>query len=166
MMAPQIPRSQLADMRWPAMVQGTAVKMLGLQYQFLHTERLSGEELRAKQFSQLSVLLAHCDRTMPFYRERLRTMGYQAGQALDETTWARIPVLTQVEVAAVGSRLHCLSVPPQHGQVLRARLPGPAGKPMVMLTTELHAFFNDAFMLRDHIWHETAFSRQMGTDRT
>ena len=117
---PQIPHSYLADMRWPAIVQGSAAKMLGLQYQFLTTERLSATELRAKQFSQLSVLLAHCDRTMPFYRERIRAAGFQAGQALDEATWARIPVLTQVEVVAVGSKLHCLSVPPQHGEVLRA----------------------------------------------
>ncbi len=156
-MTRQIPRSALPDMRWPAIVEGPAAEMLGLQYQFMMTERLAADELAERQFSQLAALLAHCDRTMPFHRERLRAVDYQAGRALDADGWTRVPILARADVVAAGSRLHCLSVPDQHGRTMRGAIPGPGGRPMTILATGLHAFFNDAFMLRDLLWHETDF---------
>lgn len=155
-MLPQVPRSALPEMRWPAIVDGPAADMMGLQFQFLLTERLPADELRARQFSQLDALVEYCARTMPFHRERLATAGYRQNLPLTDDVFARLPVLTLAEVIQAGSRLHGLSVPSAHRGTMRGTVLA-TGRQLTLIATGLHAFFNDAYLLRDLLWHETDF---------
>jgi len=155
-MIPQIPRSVLPEMRWPAIVDGLAADMMGLQFQFLLTERLPADELRTRQFSQLDALVEYCARTMPFHRERLAAAGYRQNLPLTADVFARLPVLTLAEVIQAGSRLHGLSVPTAHRGTIRGTVLA-AGRQLTLVATGLHAFFADSFLLRDLLWQETDF---------
>jgi phenylacetate-CoA ligase len=149
----RIPRSGVSDLRWPALPMGTAARMLALQYQFSRTERWAPEELLAHQFAQLDQLVAHCDRTMPFYRARLREAGIAPGEKLTPANWARIPVLSRAAAQEAGTALHCLSVPAAHGALHRSGTSGSTGVPLSIVKTDLHQLFWDAFLLRDVLWH-------------
>lgn len=155
-MLPPIPRSFVLGTIWPAVVDGPAADMLGLQFQFLQAERLPAEELRARQFSQLDALVDYCARTMPFHRDKLAAAGHRQNTPLSADVFARLPVLTLAEVIQAGSRMHGLSVPSAHGGTVRGTVLA-AGKPLALLATGLHARFNDAYLLRDLLWHETDF---------
>ena len=156
-MTPAIPRSALADMRWPAILDGAAAEMMGLQYQFLQTERAPAAELEAAQWTQLTALVEYCARTMPFHRERLQAASYIQNAPLSPQAFSRMPVLTRAEAAQPGGRLHSLSVPSAHRGTMRGTVQGPGGQPLTITATGLHAFFNDAYLLRDLLWHETDF---------
>ncbi|MES1166646.1 MAG: hypothetical protein ABUL68_01455, partial [Pseudomonadota bacterium] len=73
-------------------------------------------------------------------------------------TFTRLPVLTRAEAVQLGTRLHGLSLPSVHGPTLRGTAPGPeGGRPLTIVASRLHAFFNDAYLLRDLLWRETDF---------
>jgi len=149
----RIPRSGISDLRWPALPVAEAARMLALQYQLARTERWAPENLLAHQFAQLDQLVAHCHRTMPFYRERLREAGVVAGEKLTAESWARIPVLTRAEAQEAGTALHCRSVPASHGALHRSATSGSTGMPLPLIKTDLHLFFWDSFVLREMLWH-------------
>ena len=92
-------RSALRDMVWPALPVSPGAAALALQYQLRRSERLDAETLQAQQFTQLQQLLAHCDRTMPFWRTRLRAAGIQPGDKLTAENWAGIPVLRACQLS-------------------------------------------------------------------
>jgi phenylacetate-CoA ligase len=142
---------------WPAILDGPAADMLGLQFQFLHTERLPAEDLAAAQWAQLSALVEYCARTMPFHRDRLQAAGFMPTIPPSPATFARLPVLTRAEAVQLGAKLHGLSLPGTHGPTLRGTVPDPLGRPFTIVASRVHAFFNDAYLLRDLLWRETDF---------
>ena len=77
-----VPHSALRDIVWPAVADGGVARQLALQHQFRHTERWSSDRLRAHQFAQLRHMLTHADRTMPFWRARLRGVGIDSNTLL------------------------------------------------------------------------------------
>lgn len=161
-MIPPIPRSQIADMRWPAVVEGPAADMLAMQYQFLRTDRLEPDDLRARQFEQLDTLVDFCARTMPFHRARLAEAGYKQGEKLTEAVFTRLPILTRADIAAAGGRLHGLSLPTAQGEAMRATIPWDGGRGLTILATRMFAFFNEAFLLRHLLWHQVDFRARLG----
>lgn len=140
--------------------------MLALQYQYRHSERWSAEELRAWQFTQLRHLLSHADRTMPFWRARLRAAGIQPDTALTPETWSRIPIITRAEVQEAGSAMHCLSVPVAHGDVMSASTSGSTGRPLVVTRTETQGLFWQSFLMREMLWQQVDFNAKIGSIRT
>jgi len=159
---PPIPHSVVPEIRWPAFATVQAAEMLALQYQFLQAERMPAAELRARQFAQLDALVEFCIRTIPFHRDRLKGAGQLPNTPLAPGAFARLPVLTRAEAAQAGSRLISLSVPSAHGGTMRATIPGPGGRPFTIAGTGLHALFNDAYMLRDLLWHDVDFRGKWG----
>ena len=111
-----IPRSSLPDIAWPAIVTDDAARLLALQVQFRRSERWPADRMRAHQFAQLRQLLTHADRTMPFWRTRLRAAGIAPDTALTPEAWARIPILARSEAQDAGDALYCLSIPSAHGE--------------------------------------------------
>lgn len=155
---PPGPRSGVPGIAWPAVTAGQVARSLALQYQFRQSEHWSPAELEAAQFRQLEHLLAHADRTMPFWRQRLRDAGIQPGETLTAEKWARIPVLRRADAQAAGPALRCLSVPPAHGGLIEKATSGSTGTPLRLAKTDLHQVFWNAFLLRDLLWHGTDFA--------
>jgi len=147
------PITAMSTIRWPALVPGPVAPWLALQYQLRRTERWEPERIRAHQFAQLRHLVAHAERTMPFWRQRLRAAGITSDTPLTEESWSRIPVLTRPELQDAGPAAHCLSVPPSHGQTSRASTSGSSGRPLSILKTSLHQEFWNANLLREFGWH-------------
>jgi len=154
---PPIPHSVVSEIRWPAFANTQASEMLALQYQFLQAERMQAADLLARQFAQLDALVDYCVRTMPFHRERLQAAGYRSNTPLSPDVFARLPILTQAEAMQAGSKLFGLSIPSAHGGAMRGTIPDAGGRPFTIAATRVHALFNDAYMLRDLLWHEVDF---------
>ena len=70
-------RSELRDIVWPGLPPEPGARLLAMQFQYAESERWEREEIEAQQFRQLEALIAHCDRAMPFYRERLPSGKYE-----------------------------------------------------------------------------------------
>ena len=88
-------RSMIEPVAWPAMFGGRAAELLALQRQFDETQFWPAERLAAAQYQQLTKLVEHAAKTVPFYAERLRKVGLRPGAAVDEAAWRRLPVLTR-----------------------------------------------------------------------
>ena len=160
-----VARSGLTDIVWPAMASDLGARLLGLQYQLRQSERWSAEELRAHQFAQLQHLVAHATRTMPFWRTRLREAGIEANTTLTPELWAQIPILTRADANAAGSALHCLSIPPAHGERINSSTSGSTGVPLQIAKTQMQQIYWHAFQLRDMLWHGTDFRAKNATIR-
>jgi len=148
----QIPHSAISTIRWPPVVSGLGAQLLAQHYQFRRTERWDPARMRARQFAQLSHLVTHAERTMPFWRARLREAGIDPGAPLTEESWARIPILSREDVRNAGTALHCLSVPAAHGAVQRGSTSGSSGTPLGTLQTDVHQLFWSAGLLRELLW--------------
>ena len=147
------PKSTLPDLPWPALVQGQAAHQLALQFQFRRTERLSAEQISADQFAQLGHLIAHADRSLIFWRQRLRAAGLRPDAALTAAAWSRLPILTRHEAQAAGLSLRCLRVPHTHGKITESETSGSSGHPLRVARTDLYQAYWDANLLRDMRWH-------------
>ena len=161
-----IPRSAAHDIVWPAVTEGPTAKLLALQYQLRQSERWSPEALRAHQFMQLRQLVAHAARTMPFWRQRLRDADIDPGVPLTPAIWSRIPVLTRPEAQDAGARLHCLSIPPAHGERMTTATSGSTGRPLAVVKTDLHRLMWQSFLLRDVLWNKLDFRAKNASIRT
>ncbi len=164
-MLTEVPHSKAAEIAWPALPDTNAASVLALQFQLDRTQYWPPEKLREMQFAQLRLLVAHCYRAMPFYRDRLRAVGMRSGTILTPEFWARLPVLTRREVQAAGTRLHCSPVPQGHGGISEESTSGSTGTPVKSRTTQLAQFFWHGFVLRDALWHDLDMSAKFAIIR-
>ena len=70
-------RSSIAEVVWPAVPERRASAVLAVLFQLEQTQWWSPEALHERQFDQLRLLLAHAQRTIPFYRARLNQAGVE-----------------------------------------------------------------------------------------
>ena len=152
-MPPHLPRSGVGGVIFPALPTGPAALALAVQYQLRQSERWAAETLAAQQFRQLERLLAHADRTMPFWRDRLRAAGIQPGEKITPENWARIPILTRARAQEAGDALRCRSIPSAHGDLFDGATSGSTGIPLTLFKTQAHLVLWRAFLLRDLLWH-------------
>lgn len=135
--------------------------MLAMQHQLEHTQWLSGAALRERQQRQLARLIAYCSETFPFYRARFERAGLRPDGALDEAAFARLPLLTRREVQDAGATLRAPALPAAHGQPHEGHTSGATGEPLTFWASDLAYFFEQAFTLRDHLWHARDLSAKL-----
>ena len=70
-------RSSLADVAWPAVPGAEASRVLGILYQLDQSQWWTPEQIEENQLRQLTKLLDHAYRTIPFYRTRLDSVGWE-----------------------------------------------------------------------------------------
>ena len=87
-------QSGIEGLVWPAVHVGRAAELMALQRQFDESQWWSPEQVRAAQFRQVSVLLDHAAKMVPFHRIRLHEAGFRPGKPLTEEVWQQVPVLT------------------------------------------------------------------------
>jgi phenylacetate-CoA ligase len=152
-----LPHSSIPGAVFPAVPAKAAATMLAVLHQFRVTERLPPAELQALQFRQLGELLAHASRTVPYYEPILRVAGFRPGEPLTAEAWARLPVLTRVQVQEAGDRLHARELPAGHGAVATATTSGSSGRPVTIRKSALYQFYWQCLVVRDHEWQARDF---------
>jgi phenylacetate-coenzyme A ligase PaaK-like adenylate-forming protein len=158
-------RSSVAGVAWPAVPDTKAASLLALLYQFDRSQWWPPEQLRAAQFGQLALLLAHAAATVPFYRERLAATGFDPQRALTGELWQRIPILERREVQQAGAALQSAKVPHAHGKTFAVTTSGSTGRPVTVLRTAIDALYWDAHTLRGHLWHRGDLSGTLAVIR-
>lgn len=151
---PFIPGSSIDGVAWPAVPGGAAAAVFGILDQLGQSQWWPPDLIRAQQFRQLGALLDHAARHVPFYAARLAAAGYRPGDALSESTWHQIPVLTRREVQENGRALDSTAVPTEHGTANLVSTTGSTGTPITVGRTQLSYLFWQAITLRDHLWHD------------
>jgi phenylacetate-CoA ligase len=150
--------SAIKGVVWPAVMTGTAARLLALQQQFDASQWWPADELRAHQFRQLQVLVEHAVRTVPFHAERLRAAGIDPSAPLTEASWARLPILTRRDVQEAGDRLHATELPAEHGETNIMTTGGSTGIPVRVRKSTLDGILWMAACIRDEIWHREDMS--------
>jgi phenylacetate-CoA ligase len=149
-------RSTLRDISWPALPDELAARTLALQFQYEQSERWPAEEIEAQQFRQIEQLAAFCDKSVPFWRDRLRKAGIRPGQKLNRQAWSRLPIVTRREVQAAGDKMRPGATPPAHGKWFHGTTSGSTGTPLSFNRTELSGFIFQSMNLRLALWHQFA----------
>jgi phenylacetate-CoA ligase len=114
--------------------------------------------MRARQFDQIGELVAHIDRSVPYYGVTLRKAGVRPGQPISEDAWRRAPILTRRAAQDGNDRLFATQTPPSHGQVGDHTTSGTSGMPVRLKQTKLHHLFWQSFVLREEVWHRRDLS--------
>lgn len=138
--------------------------MLAMQFQLEQTQWWSGEELRAQQFRQLSLLLRHAAGTVPFYRDRLAGLDRAGG--VSPQAFAAIPVLQRQDIQLDFEALLSIRMPRDHGRCADGQTTGSTGRPIRFRGTDVTHLFWCALSLRDHFWHRRNFSGKLAVIRS
>ncbi|MGE0484647.1 MAG: phenylacetate--CoA ligase family protein [Gammaproteobacteria bacterium] len=154
--------SAVPEQAWPALPGAEGAMLAALNYQFAHSERLPPDELHACQLAQARCLVEHARRTVPYYRERFAGIDVEA---LDATTWARLPLLPRRALQQAGERLRSERLPAGLGETYESRTSGSTGEPVVVRRSGLDRLMSDAMTLREHYWHGRDFAAHLAAIR-
>lgn len=146
-------RSAIPSVPFPAILSGRAAELMAVIRQLDQSQFWPEAQLRAAQWQQLTALLDHCCRTVPWQAERLRRIGYAPGKRLTEAAWQRLPVLTRADLQGLGDRLHATIVPPAFGPATTSASGGSSGVPVRVRKTAFESFLWEAINLREEFWH-------------
>ena len=161
-----VPKSALPGVRWPAVPDAAASRMLALQFQLQQSQWWPPEVIEKRQFEQLRHVLAHALRTVPFYRERLAQAGFDSRVPLERELWARIPLATRKQLQLHRQELRSSAIPPEHGNVTEISTSGSTGTPLTIWATATYALIWQAITLREHFWHRRDFDAKLAVIRT
>lgn len=136
--------------------------MTDLQRQFydmlMRSQYWSAERMQEHQRSQLSQLLLHAQRTVPFYAHRLDAVLRPDG-TVDWDRWTDIPILTRADLQMHGAAMQATALPPGHGLTFVRSSSGSTGQPVNTTQVALTAVANDAAMARSHAWRHIDYSK-------
>ena len=151
---------------WPALPDAGSAATLAILFQLERSQWLSGEEILARQHEQLSKLLRHARRSVPFYRDRLAGLTEEAVSSLGAECWARIPLLRRSEIQQAGEALLSQAIPKGHGGTGEIFTSGSTGAPIRVVQTGLWRHYRAAFTMRDHLWHRPESGGKLAAIRT
>ncbi|MDR3488182.1 phenylacetate--CoA ligase family protein [Novosphingobium sp. Fuku2-ISO-50] len=146
-------RSAIPAIGFPAIFSGRAAELLALQRQYDESQFWPPDKMRSAQFAQLSLLIEHCARTVPFYADRLRRAGLAPGKRLTEAAWRRLPILTRADVGQLGEKLYASSIPAGFGPTAVAASGGSSGVPVRVRKTALDNVLWESINIREELWH-------------
>ena len=107
----------------------------------------------ATQLANLHKLLAHAQREVPFYTDRLRSAGFRADRPLTEEIWQKLQIVRRGDVQCDQDSLTARNVPGGHGPVRESVTTGSTGTPLRVLKTGLSGCYWDAITAREMLWH-------------
>lgn len=138
--------------------------MTDLQRQFydmlMRSQYWSTERMQEHQRSQLTQLLLHARRTVPFYEHRLDTM-FRPDGTIDWDRWTEIPILTRADLRNSFAEMQASELPPGHGRRLITRSSGSTGQPTATAKSSLALMAGDAALARSFAWHDIDTTKRM-----
>ncbi|MBI3223122.1 MAG: phenylacetate--CoA ligase family protein [Nitrosomonadales bacterium] len=160
-------KSTIKEIGWPAIPSAQGAASLALQLQLEHSQWWSAQAIAQQQFRQLSALLLHAAATVPFYRERLQSAGYDpVRESITPARWRTLPRLRREDIQSAGDALMSGRVPAAHGRLFEHFTSGSTGRPIHAYGTELTHFFWLGLTLRDHLWHKRDLSGKLASIRS
>ena len=149
-----VPISAAKGIQWPAIPSASNATLLALQYQLEQSQWWPPEVLESHQLKQLSLLLAHTYKYVPFYRQRLEEFATQNFVLKNLGDLCSIPVITRSEVQNNFEQMVATAMPEDHLPASSSRTSGSTGKPINFVSTRITKIFARAFVLRSHLWQE------------
>ncbi len=149
------PVSSMPSVQFPAMPPDEAATLQALQWQFDQSEFWTPAALQAAQFQQITALVEHAMRTVPFHAKRLRAAGFRPGKPVDATLWRRLPIMTRADLRDQGEKLHASQLPAAFGGHFTASSSGSTGVPVRVRKSDIDALMWNAISLRELGWHDT-----------
>lgn len=157
--------SAVQAIRWPAPPKPDGAMALALLFQLEQSQWWSAERLRRRQFDQLTEVVGHAARTVPFHAQRLADAGISAVRDDLESHWSRLPILTRHDVQSLGEALCSKDLPPAHGPTRMHVTGGSTGEPVRVWGTAVTALAWRVFTLREHLWHRRDFRSTLAAMR-
>ncbi len=158
-------RSAIQGNTWPAISSPPNATMLALHFQLERSQWLAEEELRAKQLSQLRVLLCHAIQTVPYYREQHPNISAAMADELSYEQFLQLPILKRTDLQKAGTLLHSRNMPKAHGKVAEVSSSGSTGRPVKGLSTDLTRLIWQTITMRDDLWHQRDFNGKLAVIR-
>jgi phenylacetate-CoA ligase len=160
------PSSSVPGIAWPALPGAAGQRMLAMQFQLERCQWWRSEDLLAQQFRQLRRVLSHAVQRVPHYRHALaQAADLRSLEDLNEESYLRWPRLTRAGLQERFEALKATSYPREHGTAQEVFTSGSTGSPVRVLTTQAAQFFQQALVLRDHLWHGRDFGAKLGAIR-
>lgn len=144
--------SSVEGAAFPAVATGMAAEIMALQRQFDASQWWTPDAMRAAQWRQLRLLVAHAAVQVPFHARRLRAAGIDP-ETFAEADWRRLPVLTRRELQARGDGMVARAIPKSHGASTVSSSGGSTGVPVRVRKTALDNLMWNAFHVREEVWH-------------
>ena len=126
----------------------------------------SPEEIAARQFQQMSRLLAHAQYTISHYSETLGHVNPLDVNSLMAGRWLDLPVLKRETVNRLGNDLLSRDIPKSHGKLNPIYTSGTTGRPVRVVRTRYALDYWSAFTTRDHIWHNRDIKASLAAIRS
>jgi phenylacetate-CoA ligase len=101
------------------------------------------------QRSQLSQLLHHARKNVPFYQTRLDPVFKEDGE-IDWDRWHEIPIVTRTDLRDRRIEMLAAQLPPGHGPIKTFTTSGSSGIPVAVEATKLWGYANRAAAYRFH----------------
>ena len=124
------------------------------------------ERIEAKQFKQLSELLAHAQQTIAHYARTLGHVNPHDIKSLMAGRWLSLPVLKRETVNRLGDGLLSRAIPTSHGGLDPIYTSGTTGRPIRVVRTGYALTYWSAFTIRDCIWHNRNIEGKLATIRS
>jgi len=166
MKRPNMARSVVEGLFWPAFTSPHSSHLLSLAHQMELSQWWSADTLRTFQLFQLEKLLNYADRNIPYWNSRFATIPELAeATALTDELWQRLPVLTRDQVQLAGAALRSPRLPSGHGDLFTARTSGSTGRPLTSWHTRASIQITQALRLRHYVAHRLPFSSKLADIR-
>ncbi len=110
--------------------------------------------MQRHQLDQLSLLLAHAFKYVPYHRSRLEALAAQNFVLRDLEDLARIPIISRREIQDNFEQLVARGMPEDHLPVGSGQTSGSTGRPVKYATTRITKIFASALVLRGHLWQD------------
>jgi phenylacetate-CoA ligase len=150
---------------FPALPDPSSAQLLSILAQLEQSQWWESDRIKEQQLLQLANLLEFVHKSIPFYRQRLAQAGIRTGRDFDPGYWEQLPVLTRQQLQAGAQALRVRKPPAGHRQLAMAQTSGSTGTPVRVATTETTRMLWNAFVLREHYWHERDFSAMLAAIR-
>jgi phenylacetate-CoA ligase len=138
----------------------------GLQRQFfdmlMDSQWWSAEKLRDYQRSQLSQLLRHAKKNVPFYEHRLDAVVKPNGNIAWDR-WSEIPIVKRKDMVEHREAMLATELPAGHGPIASISTSGSTGLPVTVTIGALAGLANNAARWRAQLWNGLDWSRNMAT---
>ena len=153
-------RSGIEGVRFPAVPTQQAASLVAVLRQLDESQYWSSERLLSMQHEQLSVLLSHAMKTVPYYQQCLKQAGYDPKQGWDEAVWSRIPIMKRAQVQSLRGNLQSKVLPKGHGQTHMIQSSGSTGRPVQVVGSDLTRFYWNVSTLRENDWQQHDFMQK------
>ncbi len=84
-------KSSIEEIEWPAVPGPPGSALLAILFELERSQWWPAEKLEEAQFGRLQRLLAHAQRSVPFYRERVTEAPAARRSPWDQDRWREIP---------------------------------------------------------------------------